>query len=293
MSKLTYTNRSYYNFIEDFIDNPTAAGRTDVTFQGNDFGTFDNVVYRNTDVPERNYQALLLQANYRAARLSVEGHWTMQLKNEGNFEGEAQNQPAISSPIGDYPEILVPGRNYPIGRLNDFQRHKVRLWAIYNQPLGHFGSVDLAPILRVDSGLAYSLFATDVDLSAIQLARDPGYARLPDGGTQTIYFGDRGAQTFKGYALMDLAATYQIPVFHTVSPWVKVEILNLTNNQKLISWDTTVTPDPNSPLDANGLPTGYIQGPRFGQATSNTNYPAWRPGQTGGRTYLLSAGVRF
>ena len=63
------------------------------------------------------------------------------------------------------------------------------------------------------------------------------------------------------------------------------------NNQKLISWDTTVTPDPNSPLDANGLPTGYIQGPRFGQATSNTDYPAWRPGQTGGRTYLLSAGV--
>ena len=51
-----------------------------------------------------------------------------------------------------------------------------------------------------------------------------------------------------------------------------------------------MTPDPNSPLDANGLPTGYIQGPRFGTATSNTNYPAWRPGQTGGRTYLLSAG---
>jgi len=92
---------------------------------------------------------------------------------------------------------------------------------------------------------------------------------------------------------MDLAATYQIPVFRTASPWVKVEILNVTNNQKLISWNTTVTPDPNSPLDANGLPTGYIKGSRFGQATSNTNYPAWRPGQTGGRTYLLSAGIRF
>ena len=72
---------------------------------------------------------------------------------------------------------------------------------------------------------------------------------------------------------MDLAATYQVPVFHTVSPWVKVEILNLTNNQKLISWDTTVTPDPNSPLDANGLPTGYIQGPRFGQATCEHELP--------------------
>jgi hypothetical protein len=74
---------------------------------------------------------------------------------------------------------------------------------------------------------------------------------------------------------------------------VKVEILNVTNNQKLIAFDTTVTPDPNSPLDADGLPTGFIRGPQFGQATSNTDYPAWRPGFTGGRTFLLSAGIRF
>ena len=294
MAKLTYTNRSYSNFIEDFIDNPTASGRTDVVVNGTDFGTFDNIVYRNSDLPERKYQALLFQANYRPwSRLSVDGHWTVQLKNEGNFEGEAQNQPGISSSLGDYPEILVPSRNFPVGRLNGFQRNKVRLWAIYNQPVGRFGSVDVAPILRVDSGTAYSLFATDVDFSDVQLARDPGYAHLPDGGTQTLFFGERGAQTFPGFALLDLAATYQIPVFRTVRPWVKVEILNLTNNQKLISWDTTVTPDPNSPLDANGLPTGYIQGPRFGQATANTDYPAWRPGQTGGRTYLLSGGIRF
>ena len=294
MAKVTYTNRSYYSFIEDFIDNPTASGRTDVVSNGTDFGTFDNIVYRNSDLPERNYQALLMQANYRPnTRLTLEGHWTVQLKNEGNFEGEAQNQPAISSAIGDYPEILVPSRNFPVGRLNGFQRNKVRLWAIYDQPLGRFGSVDVAPILRVDSGTAYSLFATDVDFSDVQIARDPGYAHLPNAGTQTLFFGARGAQTFPGFALLDLAATYQVPVFKTASPWVKVEILNLTNNQKLISWDTTVTPDPNSPLDANGLPTGYIQGPRFGQATANTDYPAWRPGQTGGRTYLLSAGLRF
>ena len=82
-------------------------------------------------------------------------------------------------------------------------------------------------------------------------------------------------------------------MFRTVRPWVKVRILNLTNNQKLISWDTTVTADPNSPLDANGLPAGYIQGSRFGQATANTDYPAWRAGQTGGRTYLVSGGIRF
>ena len=70
-------------------------------------------------------------------------------------------------------------------------------------------------------------------------------------------------------------------------------MLNLTNNQKLIRWNTTVQPDPNSPLDANGLPTGFIQGSNFGNASANTDYPVWRPGFTGGRTFLVSTGVRF
>jgi outer membrane receptor protein involved in Fe transport len=294
LAKLTYTYRDYYNFIEDFVDNPTASGQTTVIQNGVNFGTFDNIVFRNSDVPERNYQALLLQSNYRLRdNLQVEGHWTIQLRNHGNFEGEAANTPGISSSVGDYPEILVSERNFPTGRLNDFQRHKARLWAIYTQGLGRFGNLDVAPIVRIDSGTTYSLFAADVDLSAVQLARNPGYANLPGGGTQTLFFGERGSGTFEGFALMDLALTYRIPVFRTASPWVKFEILNVTNNQKQIAWNTTVTPDPNSPLDANGLPTGYVQGSNFGRATANTHYPVWRPGFTGGRTFLIATGVRF
>jgi len=293
-AKLTYTLRNYYNFIEDFINDPSEPGRTTIVEDGVNFGTFDNIVFDNSDTPERRYQALLLQSTYRLNdRLQVEGHWTIQLENDGNFEGEATNQPGISSDVGDYPEILVPERNFPIGRLNDFQRHKVRLWAIYTQPLGALGALDVAPILRMGSGLAYSLFATDVPLSDIQLARNPGYARLPGGGTQTLFFGERGSETFDGYALLDLALTYRVPIFRTLSPWVKVEALNLTNNQDAIQWNTTVTPDPNSPLDAHGLPTGFIEGPNFGRATANTHYPVWRPGFTGGRTFLVAGGIRF
>ena len=293
-AKLTYTFRNYYNFIEDFINDPTLDGRTTVIQDGVNFGTFDNIVFDNSDLPEREYQALLLQSNYRLRdNLQVEGHWTIQLRNHGNFEGEAANQPGISSEVGDYPEILTPERNFPTGRLNDFQRHKVRLWAIYSQGLGRFGTLDVAPILRAGSGRAFSLFAADVPLSDIQLARNPGYARLPGGGTQTLFFGERGSETFEGYALFDLALTYRIPVFRTVSPWVKLEVLNVTNNQKVFEWNTTVTPDPNSPLDEHGLPTGFVRGSNFGRATANTHYPVWRPGFTGGRTFLIATGVRF
>jgi hypothetical protein len=74
---------------------------------------------------------------------------------------------------------------------------------------------------------------------------------------------------------------------------MKMEVLNLLNNQKQIAWNTSVRPDPNSPLDEFGLPAGYIQGTTFGQPNSNTNFPAWRANQTGGRTFLVSTGIRF
>jgi hypothetical protein len=128
-------------------------------------------------------------------------------------------------------------------------------------------------------------------VSAQQRANNPGYARVPT--TQTVFFGPRGGEEFAGYGLVDLATTYQVPVWQRVKPWVKVEVLNLLDNDKLIAWNTSVTADPNSPLDANGLPTGYIKSATFGQGTATTHYARPRPGLTGGRTFLAALGVRF
>src|SRR5262249_23789648 len=156
--------------------------------------------FRNSDVPQRDYQAVLMQGQYRVSdRLTVQGHWTVMLKDEGDFEGEATNQPALSSLYGDYPEVFAASRNFPVGRLNDFQRNKVRAWATYALPLGQkFGSVDLSGMFRYNSGLAYSLTARNVDLTETQvaLAEAAGYANAPNSGVQTLYFGKRGAQTF-------------------------------------------------------------------------------------------------
>ena len=291
-AKLTYTRRDYSNFVEDFINDPTANGKVDVVYEGVNYGSFDKVFYRNSDAPVREYRGLMFQANYRLRdNLSVEGHWTLQLRNYGNFEGEGANTPGSTGLEGDYPELYDPARNYPLGRVDDFQRSKIRLWAIYTQGLGRLGSLDIAPMLRIESPQTYSLRASNVPLTAIQLSRDPGYAQPPQ--YQTLYFGERGSQEFKGYSLMDLSLNYSIPVFRTLRPWIKGEVLNLFNNQKLISWNTNVRPDPNSPKDANGLPTGYIKSSTFGTGTSNANYPYWRANNSGGRTYLLYMGLRF
>jgi hypothetical protein len=278
------------NFVEDIISPEN--GRTTIVRNGVTFGTFDNIVYRNSDEPARRYQGLAFESEYRLRRgVQVAGHWTVQLENDGNFEGEGANTPAVSSLIGDYSEILVASRSFPEGRLRAFQRHKVRLWTILSVPAGRFGAIDLAPMYRYNSGLTYSLAASGVPLSASQRAADPGYVRLPS--SQTVFFGERGSQPFAGYHLVDLGATYSLPIWGEARPWLKIEILNLLNNQTLISWDTAIAANNAGPKDANGLPLEYVKGARFGQATRNADYPRPRPGMDGGRTAIVAFGVRF
>ena len=152
---MLYTWRHASNFIEDFIDDPSAAGKITVVCNGVNFGTFDRLEFRNSNDVERKYQGMQFVGRYDLRNnLYVNGHYTLQLQNEGNFEGEAANQPANPSDFGDWPEILTASQLPRTARLNDFQRSKVRLWAVYNQSLGRAGSVvawaDLAVQLGTD-----------------------------------------------------------------------------------------------------------------------------------------------
>jgi hypothetical protein len=289
-----YSWRRARGFIDEFIDDPTAAGKITVVRDGFSFGTFDRVEWRNADdLLRRDYQALMFESRVQVLdRFPVEGNWTIELKNHGNFEGEAGNQPGNGSVYGDRPEFFNEARYYPYGRLSGFQRHKVRLWTTYNQRLGPAGSIDISPIVRINSGLTYSLSATGVPLSPTQLALNPGYAR-PTESTYTLFFGERGSESFEGFGLLDLSLRYGIPVWRTAQPWLQVQIYNVLDNQKLIMWNTTVQRDMNSPLDELGQPTGYIRGANFGNATSAAHYPRWVSGETGGRTFRLAMGFRF
>jgi len=287
--RATYVNRKATDFVEDFIT--VAGGRTTITLNGLP-ASFDNIVYANTDLARREYQGLDFSGAYRVRpSLSVNGQWTVQLENDGNFEGEAANNPAIPSWIGDYPEIVIAERSFPMGRLDDFQRHKVRMWATYTLDMARFGRLDVSPLYRYNSPRTFSLVAASVALSPQQSATNPGYVRLPS--SQPLFFGARGSEQFEDYALFDLGVTYGVPVWQSVRPWIKLEVLNMFNNQQLISWDTTVAADAAGAKDANGLPLNYITGPNFGKATSNANYPRVRQGMDGGRTFILAAGIRF
>jgi len=286
-AKAVFVQRKTSNFIEEFI--LLANGKTPIVINGATVGQLDNITYANSDEMRREYQALQFMAQHRVTRgLSINGHWTLQLKNDGNFEGETPSP--TGSVFGDYPEMLSVARSAPEGHLDDFQHSKVRLWADYQANLGRYGSFTLAPIYRYNSAKTYSLVLNGQPLSAVQAGRNPGYAGSP---TQQVYFGERGSQSFEGFALVDLAVTYAVPVWRSAQPWIKFQSFNLFNNQKLIGWDTTITADAASPRDEFGLPTGYVEGPKFGQGTSNAHYPAPRAGIDGGRMFDVAIGFRF
>jgi len=294
-TQVTYVQRNMSRFIEDFID--IANGTTHVVQGDNDFGTFTNIQFRNSSVPKRDYQAMVFQADFRPkANWQVAGNYTLQIKNDGTFTGEAQNQPGTSSAYGDFPVAGLPTiytRGLPDGHLYDFQRSKLRAWTIYTMNLRGAGRLSLSGLLRADSGLSYSLVASSVDLTDIQLGllEAAGYPDTPS--SQNVFFGDRGSQFFPGVALFDTSINYELPVYKSARPWLKFDVYNLFNDLTVIRYNTTVNPDPNSPLDAMGIPTGYIKGPQFGQATSTAAYPVPFQGQRGGRTFRVALGFRF
>lgn len=294
-AKVTYINRRASDFIEDFFT--LDGGTTQIVQDGVDFGAVTNRQIRNTDLLSRDYDAIEVQARYQVtSSFLVDGTYTGQIKNDGNFEGETRNRPSIASNAFDFPEITPAARYFPTGRLDEFQRHKLRLWGIYNLGLGRYGHVDVGGLWRVNSGLAYSLQSTGTGTFPAQQAvlDAAGYVSGPEPTSRNIFYADgRGSETFEGYGLFDLSVNYDIPIWESLSPWFKVEIFNLSNNDKQIAFDTTVQPDESGPVDALGIPTTFVEGASFGQATSPNHFPQYLPGVSGLRAFQLAFGVRF
>ena len=291
-AKLTYINRRASDFVEDFVT--LAGGSTTVTGDdGQTFGTFSNTTWRNADGLERNYDGVELQSRYQVTdNFLIDGSYTVQLKNEGNYEGEGTNTPGGVSAAFNYPEITLENRYFPTGRLDDFQKHKIRVWGLYNLDIGAAGRVDVGGILRYDSGLAYSI-STDLPPTPEQSATLAALGYVDGPGRRTVYFGGRGTETFDGYGVLDLSVTYTIPVWGELGPWIKFDLFNAFNNDKQIRSNVAVSPDLNSPVDELGIPTGYVEGPLFGEATSVDHFPQYIANLDGLRTYLMSFGFRF
>ena len=185
---VTYVHRTVGDFVEDFVELGT--GSTTVMQDGQNFGTFANRRFRNTDGLTRDYDAVILQARHLVTDdFVLDGSWTIQLTNDGNVQGETPNTSAIPSVAFDWPEITPANRYFPSGRLDGFQRHKARIWGIYTLALGRrTGAVDIGGMWRYDSARVYSLQANGQPTTPTQrqIISELGYTSGPD--ARTLYF---------------------------------------------------------------------------------------------------------
>ena len=290
--KAIYTSREYNDFVEDFID--TTTGTTVVQVDGNVAGTFSNTFITNSDLPTREYEALQLIGRYRLSdNWTIDGNYTLQLTNDGNFEGEGTNTPGTSSVIGNYPEVRTSFSHFPEGPLDDFQEHKLRAWTNYNLGLGRAGSLNFGLLANWDSGRTFSrtyrLARPTAGQNAVLAAQ--GYVDAP--GAQTIFFGRRGDFEFDDALTFDLSVNYQLPIFGDFDLWLKADITNIFNDDTQISGSTAVTgcfADGRTgcvgPEDSLGLPLTFSEPTSFASDSSNASFVA-------PREYKLTLGFRF
>ena len=291
----TYVRRRARSFVENYQDLTTGTTTLTDPATGDEYGTFTNKVYRNPgdlgddpDVLQRNYDGLQIETRYRLFDdLLLNGSWTIQLRNEGNFDGEGTNTPGASSVYGDWPEVTPADRFYPWGRLYDYQQHRARVWGIYTLGMESLGDLAIGGFWRYDSAENYSLASSSFRVTPEQQAMldELGYVDGPS--SRTLYYSaGRGSELYKGSGRFDLSLHYDIPVWRSLRPWLKIEWYNLINNDKLLYFNTTVRPAADGPRDALGIPTTYIEGDRFGEATSAGDYRA-------ARSFLVAWGFRF
>ena len=296
---LTYVDRDYKKLIDNFVGGvcdygfdfgqPCPAGNTTtIVSNGEPVAQVDSQVFANNPQARRHYRALSGFWNLRppGRAWNLGGNYTY-AKTRGNYEGEAQNQPASGSPLGDYVRAVDPIAVAPYGYLNEDIRHRLNLFGTYRFDLHRAGDLVLGSVLLVQSGSPYSLTAP------VPYRTVPDY--LGAAGTYTFYFGQRGSHRFDDIWSLDLSARYDVPLHGAIAAFLKVGATNVFNNHGLIAFQTTGV----AVLDANNNPIAWQPAGNcglgdkpskdctgFGRIRSDLDYQ--RP-----RTLLVAVGFDF
>jgi hypothetical protein len=239
---LSYINRDYKDLLDDFIGlvctNQGLCDANDTTNVvapgGGAAFPLDTTVWANNPDAERQYRALTAVFDYRpTSRWSLTGNYTF-AKTEGNYEGEAGNQPSSGSNLGNYPLSVI--NTSPFGYTDDDIRHRVNLLGTYSFDFNRAGALTLGSIVYYQSGRNWSKTATR------PYTATPGYISGGNPpGTFTRFFGERGAERFSDWWQLDLSARYELPIFSDFNVFLKLAVTNVLDNDELIRFQTTGT----------------------------------------------------
>jgi outer membrane receptor protein involved in Fe transport len=299
-ARVDYIHRDWRDFYAASVTTATRKANTPLGIP------VDLTLVRNSHNLQRQYRGLQMQGRWSLGRFELGTHYTWS-KLRGNDDGESATSGAVANtdPALFYPEYFNYNRVAPIGYLAGDQRHRLRAWAGYRQPVGT-GALEATLMQSYDSGLPYSI------AGAINLTRyagapaNLGYATVPNG---LYYFSGRGALRTESIRSTDMALRYSMRVA-ALELFAQGDLLNAFNNAALFdpqrlgttvstaATSTTFVPfDPakQTPVECprgaaaatcTAMGANYQLATNFGQALNNLAYQS-------PRTVRMSLGVRF
>jgi outer membrane receptor for ferrienterochelin and colicin len=259
--------------------------------------TFDKQLVVNQSLDERKYTAMTLSASYRLLEgLQLQGNWTW-ARLRGTFDGETAANGPIRSGALFYPEYFDRSWNATKGDLGADQRHKVRLWAIYDLPLDvNWFKSSFSVLQSYDTGTPYGAVGA---VDTRPYVTNPGYLIPPS--SVTYYFTGRDAFRTEDVYRTDISLNIAFRPIGSLELFVEPQLLNAFNSQAVTGPNASIetrasvgaasyaafNPFTEAPKSgARGTGANWNYGPLFGQPTGPASYQL-------ARTFRMSVGLRF
>lgn len=263
----TLTRREFKKLLDDYVGGQGISIIKDPFNPEVTMDPLDTTIWKNCDQCERKYEAVTVTWDYRPTpRWDFGGNYTLSWLR-GNYEGEAQDQPANGSWIGNYPLAWDMKYGAPYGYLASDTRHSVRVWGNYRFDFKRFGTLTLGGILTYKTGTPWSK-AGSVSFEGNMA----DYVNLS--GQSYVYYTDgRGNHRFPNVYQFDLTTRYQfnLPGVKKVGGFVKFDIVNFFNHKRLIAPVVGGTVE-----DAGDGNYVWYPSADFGKGTGTDNYQAAR-----------------
>jgi hypothetical protein len=306
--RFDYINRTYQDFYINVIN--TTTGKSEPDPYGN---VYDMLFLENTSDLTRDYNGFNISGEYRIGdSLQIGGNYTYSTL-KGNIAGETGGSGPGASAVGTYPEYKAFSQYNPSGYLQADQRHRVRLFGVWDIINSKHNRLSVSLVETFASGTPYE--ATGA-VTIRPYVTDPGYLSPPS--SVTYYFSDRGAYRFDDITRTDLGFTYAfvIPALGSeLQFFLEPRVTNVFNESGQVGGNTTVytsrtsgrglvafNPFTDTPIECpqgaaasecTALGANWQKGPNFGKAITPTTATNALGHLQLPRTYVVSLGIRF
>lgn len=261
--------------------------------------TFDKQLVVNTDEVEREYVGMTLGASYRLFEgLQLQGNWTWS-RLRGTFDGETAANGPIRTGVLSYPEYFDVAWSNPRGDLGADQRHKIRLWGIYDLPFSFdWFKASFSVLQQIDTGTPYGAVGAVATQAHVPAAVNAAYLNEP--ATVTYYYTARDAFRTEDIYRTDLSLNIAFKPIGSLELFVEPQMLNVFNQQSVSNVSTTIQTNANTGASfatfnpfttqptrgAAGTGANWNYASTFGNPTAPADYQL-------PRTFRVSVGLRF